>query len=407
MTKLKAADSCAEILNVNSERLRHLDEFFKQLTDDGTHMFSAIRVLRYGVEIFNGSYGVKSPGGPPLTEQAIFPLASVTKSLVATLLAIMQEDGLIDLWDKLNRYYPEFTGGKKDEVELWQVLCHSSGMSDEAMGQYVNDFLRDNLGLDTENCSHDEFRSALLKARDLLGLPKAEPEEQAVQEVETLLSLRAPLASDPHTAFDYCSTGYKLLGKLIERLTGETLDEYATRKLFKPLKMDDTHFILPKSKWSRVVKRTQEYYGADWYNSEDILVNTAASGGLKSTMHDLAQFGQMYLQEGTLGSARILSPASIRLMTTDQNKGLPISFWFGRWMSCAWGLGWNLRCGKNDDLGLLRSQSTYDHGGAGGARLFIDPENGLVVSLYMADKDRFNAYPNHSRVANIIYSALN
>lgn len=123
-------------------------------------------------------------------------------------------------------------------------------------------------------------------------------------------------------------------------------------------------------------------------------------------MRDLTQLGQMYLQEGSLGDEQILSPATARLMITNQNAALPPSFWFGRILGSAWGLGWHVRCGKRDDLGLLRSDRTFDHGGAGGARLVADPDAGLVFSLYMVDKEQFDAYPNHSRVANIVYSAL-
>jgi CubicO group peptidase (beta-lactamase class C family) len=123
-------------------------------------------------------------------------------------------------------------------------------------------------------------------------------------------------------------------------------------------------------------------------------------------MHDLTRLGQMYLNEGTLEGAEILSPATARLMASNQNAKLPDSFWFGRILGSAWGLGWHVRCGKRDDLGLLRSDRTFDHGGAGGARLVIDPDAGLVFALYMADKEQFDAYPNHGRVANIIYSAL-
>jgi CubicO group peptidase (beta-lactamase class C family) len=402
--------SDAEAVRVSVKRLELLDKFMQQVTDDGTHPASAIRVLRYGTEIFSGAYGVSAPGGPPLTADGIFELQSVTKSVTVTLLALLQEDGALDFCDRLSRYFPEFTGGKKDQIEIWQLLSHSSGMSDEAMSRYVDSVVCAQLGRGPDDkYSHEEYIQAILRAREALGLPKAEPgasREQTVQGTAQVLRLRAPLGSDPRTVFDYCSTGYRLLYSLIERLTGESPDSYAKRRLFEPLGMADTYFILPRDKWPRVVKRPDDCYNAKWLNSESTLSSASGAGGLKSTMYDMTLFGQMYLQEGTLGSRQLLSPATIRVLTANHNIGLPDCFYFGKRLGAAWGLGWHVRYGKKDDLGLLRSDRTFDHGGAGGARLFVDPDSGLVFSLYMVDREDAAPYSNHSRVANIIYSAL-
>lgn len=397
---------CAGTLRMNLKRLERLDGFMKKVTADGTHPSSVVRVLHNGDEVFGRAYGVAAPGGPPLLMDAILPVASVTKPVVATLLAILQEEGVIDFCDRLSRYYPDFKGGQKDAVELWQLLCHSSGMSDEAMGKYVPEYIQENLGITLpDNCPYEDYYAAVLKARQSLGLPEAESVD-AFSEAEMLIKLKAPLKSDPHTAFDYCSTGYVLLGKLIEKLTGEDIDAFAFRRLFGPLGMADTHFNLPKEKWHRVVKRDPSFCFAGWLNSEFVLTETNGAGSLKSTVPDLTQLGQMYLQEGAFGNEQILAPLTVRLLTSNHNGRLPDSFWFGRILGSAWGLGWHVRCGKKDDLGLLRSDRTYDHGGAGGARLVIDPDNNLVFSMYMVDQEPFDAYPNHSRVSNIIYASL-
>lgn len=406
MVNIISSDSRTDTLNVDFGRLDYLDTYLQQLTDSGAHTFSAVCVLRNGCEIFNGAYGVASPDGTPLATDTIYPMASITKSITATLLAILQEDGIIDLWDKFNRYFPEFTGDKKDEIEVWQVMAHSSGMSDEAMQQYILDYIKEHLGLALPiDCAWEDYHAAVLQTRESLGLPIIVSDEQAFEETETLLRLKAPLATDPGTAFSYCNTGYYLLGKLVEKLAGENIDSYATRKLFKPLHMADTHFNLPVSKWPRVIKRDPTFHCAEWLNADFILTDTNGAGGLKSTLRDLAQFGQMYLRKGTLGSARILSPASIRLLTADHNAKLPASYWGKRWLSSSWGLGWNVCFGKKDDMGLLRSDRAFDHAGAGGARLLIDPDNSLVVAMYLVEKEEMS-YENQSRVANIIYSAL-
>jgi serine-type D-Ala-D-Ala carboxypeptidase len=406
-TIIKASE--AEALGVNVKRLEHLDRFMQQITGAGGHPSSVISVLRRGTEIFSGAYGVKAPGGPPLTPDTIIPVASVTKTVTATLLAILQEDGAIDFCDRLSRYYPAFTGGSKDAVEIWQLLCHSSGMSDDLMSRHKEDFLKERLGVDSlDSCSREQCNQALLDAREALGLPKAEPgkEAQAIQEVNVLLRLKAPLATEPHTALDYCSTGYELLARLAERLAGEDIESLAQHRLFGPLGMVDSHFILPREKWPRVLKRDPSCFEGEYFNSEGILTSVGGGGGLKTTMRDLTRLGQMYLNGGTLDGQQVLSPATVRVMTKNHNVGLPDNPWFGRMLGADWGLGWVIKGTKKDDLGLLRSENTFDHGGAGGARIFIDPDAALVVAMYMVDTnyDVFN--PNHSRIANIIFSAL-
>ncbi len=405
MVHILPADGRAEALKVDVTRLRFLDGFLTELTSSGGYPFCGVCVLRGGTEIFNGAYGVAAPEGAPLQLDTIYPMASVTKPIIATLLAMLQEDGVIDLWEKFNKYYPGFTGGKKDEVEIWQVMAHSSGMSDEAQMEYIIQSVREN-GIELpENFTYVDYDAALLKISEKLGLPMTGDYARDCEETQEYLYLKAPLAADPHTAFSYCNHAYSMLAKLIERLTGEDINSYASRRLFLPLGMMDTHFILPKEKWPRVVKREPALQGAEWLNSEFILENTSGAGGLKSTVSDLALFGQMYLNSGRLGTAKILSPASVRLLTADHNAELPASYWGKRWLSSSWGLGWNVCYGKKDDMGLLRSRKAFDHAGLGGARLMIDPEYELVVSMYLVEKEEM-AYDNQSRVANIIYSAL-
>ena len=172
MATIISAES-GRAVKVNTKRLEQLDTFMQELTDKGVHTASAVRVLRHGEEIFSGAYGALTPDGPPMTMDAIIPMSSVTKVVTATLLGMLQEEGVIDFCDKLSRYYPEFKGGTKDAVEIWQLLCHSSGMSDEGMGKFVGEHLKDELGITLdENSPWDDYRAAVLKARGKAGAPR-------------------------------------------------------------------------------------------------------------------------------------------------------------------------------------------------------------------------------------------
>lgn len=408
MERYHSAATCTNTLGVHFDRLENLDRFFRDAVNTGTHAFSAARILRAGVDVFNRAYGVKAPGGPALTVDTIFPMASITKPIIATLLSILQEEGVIDFWEKLQQYFPDFTGEGKDEVLLWHVMSHVSGMSgmgDEPTDKFVAAYITEELGipLPPESAPMSEHIAAFMKAREKLGMPSVEATGSAAWEVHNVISLKAPLVRKTNTAFSYCSYGYDLLEKLIENVTGESIDAYAQRKLFGPLGMEDSFWVLPTDLWPRVVKRAPSYQFAEWFNSDALLTSTSGGGGLKSTLHDMTIFGQMILNEGTLGTQRILSPASVRLMTTDQNAALPESYWQGRWFGSNWSLGWNVK--KKDDLGFLRSKKAIDHAGSGGARLLIDPEYDLVAAFYAVDQT-MESFTGHSRIANIIYSAL-
>ena len=398
----------ASELGVCVERLEYLDDFFSDLIAGGVHSFITFRVLRSGTLIFNGNYGVMSPGGPPLMEDAIHTIQSVTKPIVATMCAILQEDGKLDFWDKAQKYFPGFVGESKDEVILSHLLSHSSGMDEADMGSFVDSYIEQELGLKMPgpDTLGDERIAVAMKARSMLGMPEAEHNWRSAEELYDSIKLKAPLSAKPGTAFSYCGTGYQMLADIIQRVSGECMEDFARRRIFEPLGMSDTHWVLPASKWNRVVKRDPAHRGADWMNSDDILTSTSPAGGLKSTMPDLVRFGQMFLQGGTLGKARILSPASVRLMITDNNSGLPDSFWRGRYLGSNWGLGWDVKNGKKDDLGLLRSERSYNHCGYGGARLHIDPDAELVVALNLVEHDEDSACLNHSNSMNILYSAL-
>ena len=399
---------CADTIGVNIGRLHVLDEFFKEQVANGVHTFIAYQALRSGTLIFDGHYGVMSPGGPPLAPDAIHTVQSVTKPFVATMCAILQEDGRIDFWDKAQKYFPDFVGEGKDEVILAHLLSHSSGLDSEVADKYTKSYMEDELGIKMPGpgAPDSEYIEVAMQARGKLGMPEAEHNWESADEVFSQLTLKAPLASKPGTTFYYSNFGYQMLKDIVEKVSGEEMEDFARRKIFEPLGMKDSHWVLPKSKWSRVVKRDPSHRGAEWMNSDDILTSTSPTGGLKTTMPDLARFGQMLLQSGTLGNARILSPASVRLMTTDYNSGIPDSFWRGRYLGSNWGLGWDVKNGKKDDLGLLRGERSYNHCGFGGARLHVDPDEELVVAFNIVEQDEDTACLNHSTSMNILYSAL-
>jgi CubicO group peptidase (beta-lactamase class C family) len=232
-----------------------------------------------------------------------------------------------------------------------------------------------------------------------MGLPKLEPGWQAARSLFWEIGLKAPLDTAPGTAYTYYNSSYGMLSQIVRMVSGKSLDEFARERIFEPLGMCDSHWNIPEEKWHRFVKRDPSFKGGSSMNDEK-------SAGLSMTMADLARFGLMFLKGGTLDGRRIISPASVRLMTKDQNEKLPDSYWLGRRLGSNWGLGWDVKNGKKDDLGMLRSEHSYNHGGYGGSRLLIDPDAELVVALYMVEQREESFYDDIGPSVNVLYSAL-
>jgi CubicO group peptidase (beta-lactamase class C family) len=394
----------ADELGVYLPRLNVLDEYCRRMVSENGHAFIGMRIMRRGQLIFSGEYGAQTPGGGPLRPDAIYPLQSETKPVLATCAAILQEDGYFDFYDQLQKYRPQFTGEMKDSVIMWQLLCHTSGIDDAEQEKYW----REMLGEMPRDASGGQRAQAYKNARAKLGLAEVDDPagQAAADEVYELINLRAPLASTPGTRFSYSSYCYNLVKSIIEEITGKTLEEYAREKIFEPLGMADTHWFLPVEKRDRFVVRPENVKGGHWINGEHSMTSTSAAGGLKSTLGDMAKFGQMWLQMGTLNGNRIISPATVRMMTRDHNAKVPPSDWFGRVFGANWGLGWDLKCDKTDDHGFLRSPRSYNHGGYGGACLLLDPAYDLVFSGYFCEVAETSQNDEFGPVFNILYSAF-
>lgn len=163
--------------------------------------------------------------------------------------------------------------------------------------------------------------------------------------------------------------------------------------------MKDSHFIFPQEKLSRFVTRGPEYVGCGWLNS-GILNSENGAGGLKSTVDDMTRFGQMYLNNGIYDGKRVLSAASIREITSDHNSHMSAASYGGETFDSTWGLGWNVKGSKKDDSGILRSASSFEHGGFACTKLLCDPEEDLVAAYFTVCKE--DNFWNASKFNNIV-----
>lgn len=379
-----------EKLEIIPYRLEHLEKKLQSWIDDGSSQAINIRVLKSGMEIFNGSYGKLSPNGENLTQDAIFPIASITKPTVAALLLQLQEDGDIDLYLPVADYLPSFGQNGKGDICVHHLLSHTSGLDEDSFFDGVFAYAKEKFDMTApkEGCEWDELKEFCKNLCGKIGLDCTS--DNAVEQLNFFL----PAKHTSGTVMSYNTFGYDVALKIAGKVTGKSADELAYGKLFAPLGMVDSHYILPTEKHKRLIIRGEGYMGYPWFN--DCFNWDNGGSGLKSTTADILKFMEMLRLGGTYNGNRILSPLSVKLMTQNHNKQLDCF--------SSWTLGFNCYGGKLNDTGMMRSSHTIDHGGAMQSYVRTDFENDLSFVYFSAMK---NDTPlRRPLVANMVMSAI-
>jgi len=165
----------AKKLGFRPERLMLLDEKISDWSKSDMTPSIVARVLRHGQLAFEGAYGIMGPDreADSLTTDAIFPICSITKSVISALLFILQEEGDIDLNHPVRRYVPEFTGDSKSEIHIWHLLTHTSGIIDDDVYKFFNKYVTDVLGLSLpdDEAPGEAWDEISLKIRGKWGCP--------------------------------------------------------------------------------------------------------------------------------------------------------------------------------------------------------------------------------------------
>jgi len=385
-------------LNVYIPQLERLDDRLDMFMEEDQRQFFIVRAHRYGVPIYEYCNGL-STNDYGIKQDSISCVFSITKPVAAVLIMKLQEDGLLDISDPMGRYFECFQGEGKSEMCVWHFMTHTSGIVEEKFEKFKNDYVQKEYGLSRgENISNEEYEEFEKKLNEKMGL-----NENANYDERNLIFLKKfKPEKGPGQVMSYCNLGYRFLGKLVQKISGMSIEEYGRKVLFDPLGMVDSHFILPHEKWHRVAGRNEKCVDYQYVNSENCFTNDRASGGLKSTVIDMCRFGDMLLGEGTLDGVRILSPASVREMSKNHNYMLSEN---DPWSS--WGLGFNLRSTKKDDAGVLRSACSLEHGGACGHKFLADPEYGVSISIFTGEYDSPVFTADHVEVKNIYYAINN
>jgi CubicO group peptidase (beta-lactamase class C family) len=335
-------------------------------------------------EVHVDTIGTKAFGdSDPMRRDTIFRVASVTKPIVAAAAMIQVEECALHLDEPVDPWLPELAERR--------VLRTIGGPLDDTVPANrpitLRDLLTFRLGIGAVMVFPPRYpiQQAMAEAGVAPGptLPTHAPDEL----MKRFGSL--PLVHQPGETWLY-NSGSDILGVLISRVAGTSLEEFLRERIFAPLGMNDTSFSVPASKLDRLASsywtnfETGEFEvfdGVDDSRWASAPVFESGAGGLVSTVDDLLAFGQMMLEGGKHRNERILSRPSVELMTTDhitpEQKAVS-GFFPDFWDSHGWGFGVSIVTRCTD---LAATPGRYGWDGGYGTSWYVDPKEELVGIL--------------------------
>ena len=352
-------------VGISARRLADAAALIDRQHADGLTPTAVALVARRGKLVWSHAVGDARPGGPAVSLDSVFPITSMGKPMTAAVVMALVERGMIGLSESASLTLPELADDH-EEVLVHHLLTHTSGWNDD---------------------DHVAAREANL-AEAIATIPD---DVDPLTHIMLWPGWGVPRRRGVGELNQYCNFNYSLLGEIVRRVTGDTLDRAMRRYLFEPLGMTSSAMIVGDDLRPRLIERPPGIpLGPDdagsplssndplWEGSDD-----GASGAFASAP-DLARFLQLFLDQGMAGNTRVLSRDSVRVMTTNQIPGLGVELGDVTKAEASWGFGFAVagheawpRFG-----GGLSSPNSVRHGGAGGIDGWADPDSG-VVAVYI------------------------
>lgn len=359
-------------------------------------------IAHRGEVVFEKALGVRDPAtSAPLTMDAIFRIYSMTKPIVSVGLMMLVEEGKLLISDPVSKHLPELAGLKVGIEKIGDDGKATLSLVPAVREMTVQDLLRHTSGLTYgifgESLVKSEYRQAGVER---MGITNAE----FIEKLATV-----PLAYQPGTTWEY-SRSTDVLGVLIERITGLTLDVFIDERILKPLKMHDSGFWVQPDQQHRIA----EAFDTDPDSGQQIrLLNIrskpsflSGGGGMVSTVHDYLQFANMLRGGGALDGVRLLSPKTVRYMTSDHLSAIPgatASPTFLPGPGYGFGLGFAVRTSVGAAY-TPGSVGDFNWSGLGGTYFWIDPAEDLVAIWMMQAPEQRAHYRQLYR--NLVYGAI-
>lgn len=364
-----------ESVGLSSQRLKRIDDVMTRYMDNDYISGAITAVARHGETVHFSAQGyMDRENAIDMRDDAIFRMASMSKPVTGVAILMMLEEGKLRLEDPVSKFIPEFSNTtvamltdpnaepSRDpdiyktpasrEITVRDLLTHTSGLA-----------------------------SSGIASRTTARLAPRSTSADLASYIPTLGAV--PLDFQPGTKWQYSLlAGIETLGRIVEVTSGMSFDQFLQERLFGPLQMNDTSFVVPDDKLPRLVtlyERTEEGQlvrqdeTPSWLDTETLF---SGGGGLYSTTSDYMRFAQMLLNRGELDGERILGTRTVELMASNHVGEL-----YGPAANRAEGLGFGLTVEVVLDPVLAntrRGKGSFSWGGAFGTYFWVDPYNDLV-----------------------------
>ncbi len=352
-------------LGMSGDRLSMIDQLVAEHIAKGKMPGCVVTVGRAGHVVFQRAYGHRQlqPEKVPMTVDTVFDLASLTKPIATgTSIMCLIDQGRLRLHDKVAAHLPEFAANGKEAVTVQQLLTHVGGLiPDNPIGDY---------------------------------------KEGVAQAWQNIWNLELTYA--PGEKFSYTDVGFLVLARLVEKVSGKNVDEFAGQHIFEPLGMHETGYLPDAALRSRAA--TTEQREGRWMQGEVhdprayALGGVAGHAGLFSTANDLSVYAKMMLQRGRVGDTRVLSRRAVDVMTSHYPTPRGIR-----------GLGWDIRSPYSSNRSDLLTDKAFGHSGFTGTAIWMDPELDLFV-IFLSNRVHPDGtgHVNYlaSRIGSVAVSAM-
>jgi CubicO group peptidase (beta-lactamase class C family) len=349
-----------ESVGFSSQGLRAYADELNSLVAQGRLAGVSTLVARQGKVVMYDAFGYRDlDTRAPLGKDAIFRIASMTKPIVGVAMMMLWEDGKWSLDDPVAKHIPEF----KD-----LNVTSPNGLVSQAHPMTMRELMSHTAGFDV---------SAGYEGKNINDRNK--PLQAMIDALSKL-----PLAAQPGTDWRY-GPSVDIQGYIVEKLSGQPLDEFLRTRIFEPLKMVDTGFSVDKSNLLRVAK-------VNTYNEQKKIITAptqsdpsrkpvflSGSGGLLSTLEDYYHFAQMLLNGGEYEGKRLVKASTIELMRTSVLKdGVMVDLYGPREPGIGFGLDFAIVMDPAK-ANTPRGKNTFYWGGAYGTWFWVDPTNNVIV----------------------------
>jgi CubicO group peptidase (beta-lactamase class C family) len=397
-------------VGLDPKRLARIDSHFAQYVDSGKLAGWQIVVTRRGQVAHASTYGLRDrEAGAPVTPDTLWRIYSMTKPITSVAAMMLWEEGQFELTDEISKWLPEFADVRVydkgsalrpytvpaiEPIRVWHLLTHTSGLTYGFLQTSVVDALYRGAGYE-------------------LGSPDGADLATACRAWANL-----PLLFQPGTRWGY-SVATDVLGRLVEVISGQTLDEFFAQRIFAPLGMTDTRFYVDGGDSERLaalyapMPGTGKAFRYDQVGQRATEKPTMLSGGggLISTAADYHRFTQMMLRRGELDGVRLLSPQTVAFMTRNhlpggQDLGALSTGGFAE--TTFEGIGFGLGFAVVRDPIPARvptTEGTYYWGGAASTAFWIDPTEELTAMLFTQLMPS-STYPVRPQLRQMVYSAI-